>query len=323
MPAATRLGGNRSTADRLAEALITRGHVCEVVELEIDAAVPTADTDLLVALHAVRTGIAVAHAAEAAALPWVCVFTGTDLNGKPPAAAVQALRSAKASVTLAPHAQKRAQAVYEVESTLIPQAARPLPEPRGGAPLPADCPPLERSDFLVLQPLAVRAVKAPTFGLRALRSLAKSEPRLRLWIVGPSMEDEAAAELQKALQGQDWAHWLDGRSRKDMAGLMRRANTALSTSRSEGAAPNALLEAALFSKPILASDIPAHRYFPGATFIYRSEDELRHRIQTWIDDPAKAALDGRQLREETRTRFDLVREAVEWDRLVLRVLGGE
>jgi glycosyltransferase involved in cell wall biosynthesis len=95
----------------------------------------------------------------------------------------------------------------------------------------------------------------------------------------------------------------------------------LSTSRSEGAAPNSLLEAALFSKPILASDIPAHRFFPGQDFLFRDARELRRAVRSQLEEPAQAALAGRQLRETTRTRFDQLREAVAWDRLIARVLA--
>lgn len=76
-----------------------------------------------------------------------------------------------------------------------------------------------------------------------------------------------------------------------------------------------------FRKPILASDIPAHRFFPGQDFLFRDARELRRAVRGQLEEPAKAAMAGRQLRETTRTRFDQLREAVAWDRLIARVLG--
>lgn len=326
------LGGNAATAGRLAEALKGRGHVCsvqaiardasseEVLRGGLDADAPAAD--VLIALHAVDCAPATQSVAAESKLPWVVVFPGTDLNGKPSRAAVAAVAEADAAIALAPHARKRATEIFDRKDIeILPQAARALPEPRGGAPLPKHAPTLPPDAFLIVQPTGIRSVKAPSVGVEALAALAKEEPRLRLWIAGPELEPAEAMRLRETLAAHPWAEWLGPLEKQELAGAVRRADLVLSTSRSEGAAPNSLLEAALFSKPILASDIAAHRFFPGPGHLFRDARELRRAVRTQMEEPGKAALAGRQLREVTRTKFDRVREAVAWDRLVARVIG--
>jgi glycosyltransferase involved in cell wall biosynthesis len=318
-------GGNATTARRIAAALETRGHSCSVQQIHGDADAASlleGGPEILVALHAIDCGPAAARAAKQAGIPWVCVFPGTDLNGKPPRAAVAAVKQAKVAIALAPHARKRAAEIFErLDIEVLPQAARALPEPRGGARLPKGLPELPQDAFLIVQPTGIRSVKAPCVGIEALAALAKEEPRLRLWIAGPELEEAEAMRLRETVAAHPWSAWIGALGQDKLAGVLRRANLVLSTSRSEGAAPNSLLEAALYSKPILASDIPAHRFFPGQDFLFRDARELRRAVRGQLEEPAKAALAGRQLRETTRTRFDQLREAVAWDRLIARVLA--
>lgn len=324
-------GGNASTARRLADALTARGHVCSTLQITRDAEADEllapdeahGTPELLIALHAVDCGPPAHRAAAEASIPWIVVFPGTDLNGKPSRGAVAAVAEAQAAVALAPHARKRAVELYDRHDVeTVPQAARALPEPRGGAPLPEHAPALPQDSFLIVQSTGIRSVKAPCVGIEALAALAKEEPRLRLWIAGPELEQAEAMRLRETIAAQPWAAWLGPLTPLHLAGVLRRADLVLGTSRSEGAAPNSLLEAALMGKPILASDIPAHRFFPGRDFLFRDARELRRAVRAQLEDPRPARLAARQLRETTRTQFDRTREAVAWDRLIARVLGG-
>lgn len=343
-------GGNRTTARRIADALRQRGHDCALVHLDdlgghgalapldedgrvVDLDDPALDAatraraeaqrpELLIALHAVHCGPEAARAAAAAGIPWILVFPGTDLNGKPPQVAVEAAKSAAAAVCFAPYAGQRARALYAPDRLeQIPQAARALPEARGGAPWPDGLPALAEDDFLILQPTGVRSVKAPADGIGALEPLARRAPRLKLWVVGPAMEDEEAERLRARCADNPWAAWLGPRTPEELAPLVRRADLVLSTSRSEGAAPNALLEAALFARPILARDHPMHRWFPGQPWLFHDDSDLRGQVRRLLDDPQPALLAARQLREQTRTRFDPKSEMVAWDRLVRGALA--
>ncbi len=345
--------GNATTARRLAQELGASGHACTLLQCEehgpsgsnpaaptgtetaapTEAAAPSADrealhiavqaADVVIALNATRSGPPAAALASRYHKALVVLFTGTDLNGKPHGAAIRAAAQAVATVALAPHAQKRALTLYHLDQVeLIPQAARPLAEPRGGAPLPTQAPALTAQDFLILHPSGIRSIKNPLFALEALEPVARDLPSVRLWFAGPILEAAYAQRFEKALSQHPWATYLGALDSATLAACMRRANLVLSCSRSEGAAPNALLEAALLQRPIAASDVPAHRYFPGADFLFRDASTLRQRVLQDMDEPEPAALAARRLHEWTRMRFDRVSERVAWDRLVRGVQAG-
>jgi len=312
------------------DSLTASGHECSIEAVTLgdasDEAAEQVDCDLFVALHATKIGPVAQQRAAAANKPWICVFTGTDLNGQPSPRAIEAVRSAAARVVLAPHAQKRAKVLFgEIETELIPQAARALPERRGfnvaNSEFCPEAPKLDREDFLILQPCGIRSIKAPRVGVEALAPLAARHSELKLWIAGPELDAKEGDALRETLAQHEWANWIGELEPYQLAAATRRADLVISTSRSEGAAPNALLEAALFSRPVLASAIPAHRFFPGPDFLFRSDEELRDRVAELLDDRKTSALTSRQLAELTRTRFDRKTEAVAWNRLVLRVGG--
>ncbi len=329
--------GNATTARRLKAGLERFGHEVECVGLERDLK-PSEEggwtfpadlkeaaqkADVIVSLNAVRTGPAAEALAQRSRIPFAVLFTGTDLNGKPPRWAVQAARRAHACVALAPTPLKRAEEVYGIENVqVILQAAAPLPEPRGGAPIPKNMPALNRDDFLVFLPSGVRPVKAPRRGIQALRKAAARHANLRLWIAGEAIDADELEALQKDVAKFSWAEYVGPLSGEEMAGVLRRANLVLSTSRSEGGPPNALLEAALFARPIAASNIAIHRFFPGPKFLFREDSDLVRIVDEAIAEPQAAMLEARQLREETRTRFDRTKEAVSWDRLIRGLVAG-
>lgn len=326
--------GNATTARRIQAGLERFGHQTQALGLaedlrpdsdgkwEFPAELKAAatDCDLIIALHAVRTGPVAAGLKEALQKPFVLLFTGTDLNGKPPAWAVQSAARANACVALAPVASKRASEIYslsEVETIL--QAAAPLPEPRGGARMPERLPKLDADDFLVFVPSGIRPVKDPQRAVRVLRKPANRHARLKLWIAGEMLDQKEMDALQAELDKFAWAEYVGPLTAEEMAPVMRRANLVASTSRSEGGPPNALLEAALFARPIAASNIPMHRFFPGPQFVFRDDGYLVRMIERCMEEPQKVAMEARQLCEETRTKFDRTSEAVAWDRLVRRV----
>ncbi len=329
--------GNATTARRLQAGLERFGHRCTAMGLPTelrpeedgswtlpeDLQAAAADADAVIALHAVRSGPVAAALKKLHRLPYLVLFTGTDLNGKPPTWAIEATRQADHCVALAPSAKKRASEVYGVEKVeMILQAAAPLPEPRGGARMPERLPKLDASDFLVFLPSGARPVKDPRRGVKALRKAANRHSHLKLWIAGESLDDKEAEALNSDVAKFDWVEYLGPLATAEMAPVMRRANLVLSTSRSEGGPPNALLEAALFARPIAASNIAIHRFFPGSNCIFREDSDLVRMVDELIDEPQRAALQARQLCEETRTRFDRTKEAVAWDRLVRKAVSN-
>ncbi|MBC8328482.1 MAG: glycosyltransferase [Planctomycetes bacterium] len=312
--------GNVTTARRLAQGLARHRHEVLLHEAAELASAPGAD--LVVALHAGHSAPAAAALAAERGCGYLVLFTGTDLNGRPNAAARQAVQGAAACVVLGPAAAKRARQLHggvPERYTVIRQAAVALPEPPDRE-MPPGCPALAAEDELILMPTGIRAVKAPRQALWALAPLAAKRPTLRLWIAGPELEAAEAEALRQELETAPWACWTGPVPRDRLLTLVRRSALVISTSRSEGGPPNALLEAALARRAILASDIPAHREFPGPEQLYQDHAQLRRLVEGLLDDPSGRGRDAAKLREAVRTGYSQAAEAMAWSRVVAAAL---
>jgi hypothetical protein len=325
--------GNVTTAQRLARGLKEHGWLAARCDARTDARHwPSADA--VVAMHAVHAAPRVRAACDAATgapalrgRPWLVLFTGTDLVATPPEEARAAVAECAAAVALGEAAALAAAVAYpEPRGGLhvIRQGLEPLPS---GAELPEGLPVLAPDDELLLLPCGVRAVKDPARAVRALAPLAAARPRLRLWIAGPEMESAYAAELREAIlranvqRAEPWARWLGAVPRARLRPLVERAAIVLSTSRSEGGAPNALLEAADAGALTLASDVPAHREFPGAAFCFGSDEELRELVNRFLDHPETARYAAAAQRVVLGRNFRAADEAAAWDALLRRALA--
>ena len=314
--------GNATTAARLAEELGRRGW--EVETTDADALAAAAPPGLIVVLHAARAAPQVAAQAAAWGVPYVVLFTGTDLNGKPTPEAVAAVEGAAAAVALGRGSARRARELFPGARDAIQTIAQglaPLPFQPGAA-VPEALATLPEEAFLVLVPAGVRAVKDPLRAVDALDSLHAERPELRLLFLGPELETETGVALRAACAQRDWADWLDAVPRADLPPWLRRADLVLSTSRSEGGAPNSLLEAVLHGTPVLASSIPAHREFPGAAHCFRDDSELRRRLRATMDEPDPARMEVRKLQEFARQAHSPNAEALAWDRLLRPLLAS-
>ncbi len=318
--------GNGTTARRLATELERRGYESKLIEA---AQLPRPQIEdwqpqLLLGMHAVHTGPLCQELAQAHGLPYVLLFSGTDLNGRPPLAATVAAKQAAAVVALGRAAAKRARDIYpECKDHLhvIPQGVAPLPY-RPGLQLPADAPSLAANDSLVLVPAGVRAIKDPLRAVHALAPLQQEIPSLRLWFVGPELEEKTGQLLRTACATYAWVHWLPPRPRQELLPLLRRSQVVLSTSRSEGGPPNSLLEAVLAGRPVLASSIPAHREFPGTESCFRNDSELRRLLRRILEHPEKAMVQVRKMEEILRQVHSPAAESLAWDRLLRPLLSA-
>ena len=324
--------GNVTTAKRLARGLHAHGWLAARCDARTDAREwPSAE--LVVALHAVNAAPRVRAACDprdgVPALrgrPYVVMFTGTDLVPDPPESARDAVAHGAVAVALGDAAALAAALSYpEPKGGLhcIRQGVDPLPIV---SEWPSGVPRLAPEDELLLLPCGVRAVKDPARAVRALASLAAERPHLRLWIAGPEMEAEAAAELREAILranaacAEPWARWLGAVPRDQLRPLVERAQLVLSTSRAEGGAPNALLEAVECGTPVPARAIVAHREFPGAAYLFTNDEELRGLAARHLEAPETARYLQIAQRVVLGRKFDPTAEATAWDALLRRVL---
>jgi len=312
--------GNATTANRLKDELWRRGYEIEVADVStLELEVPgERRAQLVIGLHATHCGAAARSLAAAWDVPYIVLFSGTDLNGRPQKPALEAVQHAAAAVALGNAPATRARDIYpECRDHLhvIPQAVMPLPY-RPGIHLPADAPALPAAAPLILVPAGVREVKDPIRAITALIPFAKEQPQMQLWFVGPELEKETGDALRAACAEHAWAHWLQQRPRADLLPLFRRATVVVSTSRSEGGPPNGLLEAVLVGRPVLASSIPAHREFPGAESCFRDDAELRKRLRAILNEPERAMMKSRKMEEVVRQKHSPAAESLGWDRLM-------
>ena len=313
--------GNATSAVRIADSLSRRGYEIETVASDSDrTAWP--EFDLAIAFHAAGSGPATQAIAKERSKPYMIAFTGTDLNGKPSAGSESAVANASACVALCNSSARRVRDIFTnlpsgVE--VIFQAVAPLPY-KPGQKMPEDAPKLESFEKLVLVPAGIRDIKDPLRAVKALIPLAALRPELKLWFVGPELEKSCGDQLREAIADLNWASWIGELPRNQLLPLMRRADVVLSTSRSEGAAPNSLLEATLAGTPVLANDIPPHKEFPGSAFCFRDDRLLRRQLEVILDDSELAAREVRKLQEVVRHKHGLVIEQVAWDRLLVGLL---
>ncbi len=315
--------GNATSAVRVGESLQRRGYAVELVAADTDPS-QWPEFDLAVAFHAAHSGPTVRKICADRNKPYVVVFTGTDLNGKPQAATEDAVLHANGCVALCTSAARRARDIFtEIPAgvDVIFQAVQPLPYRAGSKLFHGDAPELQAPQKLVLVPAGVRDIKDPLRAVKALTPLAALRPELVLWFVGPELEEQCGENLREAVADLSWAHWLGEVPREDLLPLMRRADIVLSTSRSEGAAPNSLLEATLAGTPVLASDIDPHREFPGGIHCFREDRLLRRKLEKILDDPTAAAREVRKLQETVRHKHGISAEQLAWDRLIKPLLA--
>lgn len=312
--------GNGTTARRLAEALERRGfevELADVREMSVEGS-GARRADLVLALHAVHCGPFAQALASAWDIPYVVLFTGTDMNGRPPQKALDAVAGAAACVALGNAPGRRARDVYpgcKESLVVIPQGVAPMPY-RPGMALPKDAPPLADGAPLALVPAGIREVKDPLRAIGALEPMRKQYPDLQLWFVGPELETATGDALRAACAENDWVAWLGERPRQELLPILRRASVVISTSRSEGGPPNALLEAVLVGCPVLASSIPAHREYPGAESCFRDDAELRKRLRRILEEPERAMMAIRKMQEVVRQTHSPNGEALAWERLL-------
>lgn len=318
--------GNGTTAQRMSCELERRGYAVEMLDVaDVDLQSPgEADADLLIALHAAHSGPTAQALASAWDIPYVVLFTGTDLNGQPSAEACAAAEHAAACVALGTAAGRRARDIYPEARdrvTVIPQAVAPMPF-RPGMKLPESAPEVSAEAPVMLMIAALREIKDPLRAISALGPMLTEHPEMQLWYVGPVLEEATGQAVEEACAKHAFAHYLGPVERENLLPLLRRATVVLSTSRSEGGAPNALLEAVSTGRPVLASSIPAHREFPGAEHCFRDDAEMRKRLRKILEDPDRSAVVNRKLQEIVRQTHSPAAEGLAWDRLLRAIPSG-
>lgn len=120
----------------------------------------------------------------------------------------------------------------------------------------SDAPALkEPGTFLFILPAGIRKVKNVPAAIETLAELHKLKPELRLWIVGPVLEeDEGETVLELVQKHSGWVSYLGQLPHSSMGSLYGQADVLLNTSLAEGQ-PAAILEAMGYGCAVLVSDV--------------------------------------------------------------------
>ena len=155
----------------------------------------------------------------------------------------------------------------------------------------------EADSFVFLLPAGIRKVKNIPAAISMLRKLQIAQPQLRLWIVGPVLEEEEWQIVKSLVEEHpEWIRYLGQMPHGEMGALYTQADVVLNSSHSEGQ-PAAILEAMGFALPVLVSDIPGNRGIvthQETGFLYSSEHDFLDYAKKLMVDRASNEQIGKQ-----------------------------
>lgn len=325
--------GNAVTVRRIAAHLVAVGCEANVYSLdgltaveilrEIQQAVP----DVIHAFHAHLGGRVARETARAAGIPYMVTLTGSD--------AYEALEDGRREETLA--VLREAAAIVAFDASVkrriadrhpsLAEKTRVIPQ---GVELPGEdfhwgTERFDAGEFVFFLPAGLRPVKNIAFALGPLAELQREEPRVRLLVAGPVLDDQYGAAVLAELDRHPFTRYLGVVGRGAIGALYRRADVVLNTSRFEGGMANSVLEAMAFGRPVLAADIEGNRSIvkEGKTgLLFRDEGEFLEKARKLLrDDALRRHLGGQGLRL-VRERFSAEREAAAYRELYGEVVIG-
>lgn len=320
--------GNITSVQRIARHLHLQG--CRVPLIPLD----TADLeqqldqlrhdppDLLHAFHAHYAGPLARATAARLGIPYLITLTGSDLFDpvlRDHPDTQQALADASAVVCFDPLVAQQASAHFPQcthKLQIVPQGVEPFP--------PAPVWPRHADDFIILLPAALRPVKGIAQAIDQLAPLAAEQPRLQLWIAGGVIDEPYAAQIQAAAALHPWVSLLGEIPYARMGSVYTAADLVLNSSLFEGGMANALLEAMVMGKPVVAADIPGNRSLiqPGETgWLYSTGEELRQLVSALAQQPDQRQQVGRAAKDLVTAHFSPLQEAVALLRLYRQISG--
>ena len=286
------VGGNVVTLKRVREELQKRGHAMEIYpvnprmnEDDVQEVVSTSKPDLLHFYHAFKTGFLLPYFSD---IPSVVTLSGTDVahdlgNADRRGVIKAAMDGAGAVLT---YNQSHAIRIR----TLFPEVTSKIAVLPKGVTLGTDPFDPGIEGFLFFHPGGIRPVKNNLFAVESVSSL-RSEAHLL--VAGPVLDEKYGAEFQERVSSLPRVHHRERIPHESMGSAYARADVVLNTSLSEGIS-NALIEAMVSGRPILAADIPGNRDMieSGKTgILYHSAEDFQ--------------VQAKRLEEEDSLRNDL------------------
>ncbi|MFZ3578467.1 glycosyltransferase family 4 protein [Virgibacillus sp. DJP39] len=247
--------GNTVTVQRIANNLTEFGVEVEIISTTESAQKPFPVSDLVHGFHAYRF-YTFMQRLGANFDPYVITLTGTDLNHDlfdkerrndvlaclTNAKAIHVFDN-KAKQTLINEIPKLQDKIFTIAqgSSIFPESNSTNKK--------------EKDTFLFVLPAGIRKVKNLPAAIDMLRDLHEKVPQVRLWIVGPVLEEEEGCAIKElAEKHKDWLDYLGQLPHLEMGSIYEQADVVLNTSHAEGQ-PSTIIEAMSYGIPVLVSNI--------------------------------------------------------------------
>jgi putative glycosyltransferase (TIGR04348 family) len=244
--AKVRHSGNRCTASQWAEILRRQGHRV-VVCYDVPEVFPAAESDLLLAMHAVRcAGVIEAYRAAFPRGRVLLALTGTDIYPDPSATALATMRAVDGLIVLQEKAMEKVPPDCRSKTSVVIQSATPRAPVRTTARRAGD-------PFNVCVVGHFRGVKDPLLTAHASR-LVPPASRLRVRQAGGILEASYAAQVAQEQRENPRYEWLGELSVDEVAALMATSDLMVLTSRHEGGA-RVVGESIVHGTPVLSTRI--------------------------------------------------------------------
>lgn len=316
--------GNTVTVRRIAANLEKLGIETDIISTTGDIVQPLPEADLVHGFHAYHFYTFLQRLDKKPPL-YTLSLTGTDLNQ-------DLFKPERRDEVL--NCLKGAQAVHvfdeKAKDTLI-QEAPGLAEKihviaQGNSEFPPGNTSIEKEPhtFLFLLPAGIRKVKNVPAAISMLDKLHDRHPELRLWLVGPVLEEaEGKTVMEMVEDRREWVSYLGQLPHEEMGALYQKADAVLNTSHSEGQ-PAAILEAMGYGTAVLASDIPGNRSIisHGETgFLYSNRNEFLDYAEKLVNNNLVKQTIGqaaKQYIEEHHSNVDEAKAFLKMYKSVLR-----
>ncbi len=325
--------GNAVTVRRIGRSLTTTGCRVEVFPLDTITAeealkgVKRFNPDILHAFHGYLGGRTARVIAEAIKKPYVITLTGTDVY--------EALQDARRDDTVS--ALKSAAAVVAFHKSIKSRLVEGLPGLNGktcviaqGVEIPGsdvfrhnEFSP-SADDLVILLPAGLRPVKNVAFALPLLAKLHERGAGLYFVLIGPILHRGYAAEVLAEQERFPFAHYFGEVGHNAIGWFYEQADVVLNTSSFAGGMANTVLEAMLFGKAVLASNIEGNRSVikdDVTGFLYRGESDFLEKLERLMDDETLRDRLGRNARSFVAENFPPEKEAVAYLDLYQKIIG--
>lgn len=308
--------GNITSVQRIAKHLQQLG--CKVSLIPLDSPdldkhlqqLSASPPDLLHAFHAFHAGPVTRTTAAELKRPYLITLTGSDLfdpSLRDHPYTRQAIADAAAITCFDP-------LVAELAANSFPGAAQKIAViPQGVEPFP-DTLPMQRPEnsFIILLPAALRPVKGIDVAIQQLAPLAARLPSLQLWVAGGILDVDYAAIIAAEAGKYPWVRLLGETPYQLMGQLYATADVVLNSSHFEGGMANALLEAMVMAKPVLAHDIPGNRSLirhAETGWLFMEGEALRQLVLALAQQPDQLEQVGRAAQRFVMEHFSPAQEA--------------